>query len=98
MAALAERARSVEAEPLLTWQWAQVTSSVRQEQGKALSMITRQTVGQLRAALAEIEDEVVIDVVLEGRCMESSGIAVLGVHDGKAVLDADGDDSPYLTG
>lgn len=57
-------------------------------------MIEHQTVGELRAALAELPDDATIDVLFEARCSGSSGIAILGLHDGIAVLDADGDDRP----
>lgn len=59
-------------------------------------MIEHQTVGELRNALAELPDNAIIQVLFEGRCVGSDGIAILGVHDGKAVLDADGDDRPLV--
>ena len=58
-------------------------------------MIERQTVGELRAALAALPETAPVTVVFDGRTVESDGIAVLGVCDGLAVLDADGDERPF---
>ena len=60
-------------------------------------MIEHQTVGELRAALASLPDDSRLCVLFEGRCVESSGLAVLGLHDGAVPFyDADGDDKPFL--